>query len=214
MNVRARAHTVVPVGSIASITVYCSSSSAIPEIYFEAARALGAAIARKKWTLIFGGNSVGLMAAVADSARKAGGKVVGITPQLMVDKGVSDSNCDELIVTANMRDRKAQLEQRGDAFVALPGGLGTLEEFFEILVGKQLNYHAKPIVLFDVDDFYGPLLEMIEHGIEQKFIKPKARELYFVARTVDQIVEHLRSYVPPTPMDKWFENKSSPSAAE
>jgi uncharacterized protein (TIGR00730 family) len=199
---------------IHSVTVYCSSSSAVPRAYFEAATALGAAIALQNWTLVYGGNFVGLMAAVALGAREAGGKVIGITPQLMVDKGISDTKCDELIVTNDMRDRKALLEERGDAFVALPGGLGTFEEVFEIIVAKQLHYHNKPIVLLNVDDYYGPLLAMLEHGIEQKFIKPAARQLYFVARTVSQAIERLQNYVPPAPSDKWFNSGAIQSDAE
>jgi uncharacterized protein (TIGR00730 family) len=199
---------------IRSITVYCSSSSAVPRVYFDAATALGAAIARQNWALVYGGNFVGLMAAVAQGAREAGGKVIGITPQLMADKGIADEKCDELIVTNDMRDRKALLEERGDAFIALPGGLGTLEELFEIIVGKQLHYHNKPIVVLNVDDYYGPLLAMLEHGIEQKFIKPAARELYFVAQTVAQAMEYLHSYVPPAPIDKWFTPAATPTSAE
>ena len=97
------------------------------------------------------------------------------------------------------------MEQRGDAFITLPGGLGTLEEIFEIIVGKQLGYHRKPIVLLNVGDYFGPLLTMMEHGIEQRFIKPAARELYSVASSVDAAIEHIRTYEPPVIADKWFE---------
>ena len=141
--------------------------------------------------LIYGGNSVGLMATVAKATRDAGGKVVGVTPQLMVDQGICDNDCHELIVTPDMRQRKMHLEQRGDAFIALPGGLGTLEELFEIIVGKQLKYHAKPIVLMNVARFYDPLAAMIEHSIEQKFIKPASRDLFFTATTAAEAIEYL-----------------------
>ena len=149
-------------------------------------------IARAGWTLVYGGNHVGCMGVLADAARTAGGKVIGITPELLVREGIADNACDELVVTANMRDRKAMLESRGDAFVALPGGLGTFEEVFEILVGKLLGYHQKPIVLLNVADYYAPLLTMIEHGVEQRFIKATAREAYFVAGSVRQAIEFLR----------------------
>ena len=122
-----------------SITIYCSSSSDLADVYYRAGADLGAAIARHGWALVYGGNRIGLMATVADAARAAGGKVVGITPQLMVDHGIGDDHCDELVVTAGMRERKALLEQRGDAFIALPGGLGTFEELFEVLVGRLLR---------------------------------------------------------------------------
>jgi len=197
--------------AIQSVTVYCSSSSAIPKAYPEAGAALGKAIAQQGWALVYGGNFVGLMATVAQAARDAGGKVIGITPQLMHDKGLSDTKADELVVTNDMRDRKALLERRGDAFVALPGGLGTFEELFEIIVGKQLSYHNKPIVLLNVSGYFNPLIAMIDHAVEQKFVKPKARQLYHVASDVKDCIDHIRNYVPPKNADKWYEG--IPSAA-
>ena len=178
---------------IHAVTVYCSSSNHVPRVYLDAAADLGRAIAQGGWELVYGGNAVGSMGVLADAARAAGGRVVGVTPQVLVDLGITDEKCDELIVTGGMRERKALLEERGDAFVTLPGGVGTFEELFEILVGRLLGYHDKPIVLLDVAGYYAPLLAMIEHGIEQKFIKPKAREAYFVATTVAAAVEYLRS---------------------
>ena len=181
---------------IRAVTVYCSSSKEIPPVYFGAGVELGTAVARENWTLVYGGNRVGLMGTVADAARAAGGRVVGITPQVLVDLGMGDDVCEEMIVTIGMRERKALLEQRGDAFVALPGGLGTFEEVFEILVGRLLGYHDKPIVLLNVADYYAPLLAMIDHGIEQRFIKPKARQAYFVAPTVAAAMDYLKSAHP------------------
>src|SRR3954465_9712688 len=107
-----------------AVTVYCSSSRQLAAHYYEAGVGLGRAIAEKKWTLVYGGNSIGLMKSVADAARSAGGRVVGITPQVFVDDGCDDKDCHELIVTQGMRERKELLEQRGDAFIGLPGGLG------------------------------------------------------------------------------------------
>jgi uncharacterized protein (TIGR00730 family) len=176
---------------IRSVTVFCSAREAIARAHFDAAIALGRAIAQNHWTLVFGGNNVGLMRAVAESARSHEGRVVGITPRLMVDQGIHDTKCDELVVTDCMRTRKQQLEARGDAFVVLPGGLGTFEEMFEILVGRQLGYHDKPIVILNTNDYYGPLVAMIEHGIEGKFIKPQARNLYHVAATVEDAMHFL-----------------------
>jgi uncharacterized protein (TIGR00730 family) len=199
--------------SIRSVTVFCSSSSAVDPQFVQAAGELGAAIAGQKWSLVYGGNFVGLMAAVAQGARDAGGRVIGITPQLMVDKGLNDKLADELIITNGMRDRKALLDERCDAFVTLPGGLGTFEELFEVVVGKQLGYHSKPIILLNVGNFYRPLLAMIEHGIELRFIKPVARDLIFVASSVSDAIEHLRNYVPIKSVDQWFE-KHQPSAIE
>jgi hypothetical protein len=179
---------------IQAITVYCSSSTAVARVYMEAAAELGCAIACNGWELVYGGNCIGTMGAVSDGCRAAGGRVIGVTPQLFIDKGVDDKQCHELVITACMRSRKAAMEQRGDAFITLPGGLGTLEEIFEIIVGKQLGYHAKPIVLLNVNEYFTPLLQMIDRGIDQQFIKPAARDLYFVAGTVETAIEHLRSY--------------------
>lgn len=137
------------------------------------------------------------MGELANSARAAGGKVVGITPQSMVDEGIGDELCDELIVTPGMRERKALLEQRGNAFIALPGGLGTLEEFFEILVGRMLELHDKPIVLLNIAGYYAPLISMIDHGIEHGFIRPRAREMFFVADSVENAINFLVSKAQP-----------------
>lgn len=201
-------------GMIRAVTVYCSSSSAIPKAYFDAGAALGRAIAENKWHLVYGGNAVGLMGQLADACRAAGGKVVGITPKLFADKGVADQQCHELVVCATMRERKAGMEERADAFVAMPGGLGTFEEVFEIIVGKQLRYHTKPIALLNTANYFGPLLAMIEHGIEQRFIKPAARDLYFVSEDVGEIIEHFRTYEPPAASDKWFSHTPPSAAAE
>ncbi|HYO08272.1 MAG TPA: TIGR00730 family Rossman fold protein [Tepidisphaeraceae bacterium] len=181
---------------IKAVTVYCSSSNRLAPAFNDAARALGAALAVNGWKLVYGGNNVGMMGVLADAVRAAGGKVIGVTPQLFIDKCVQDENCEELIVTRGMRDRKAEMEDRGDAFIALPGGLGTFEEIFEIICGKQLAYHDKPIVLLNVAGYYDPLLAMIDHGAELHFIRPRARELYFVAQTVDEAIEHVRAYRP------------------
>jgi uncharacterized protein (TIGR00730 family) len=182
-----------------AVTVYCSASRAVPAVYPATAAELGQAIAREGWTLVYGGNCVGCMGELANAVRGAGGKVVGITPQLMVDEGIGDDACDELVVTSNMRDRKALLEQRGDAFVALPGGIGTFEELFEILVGRVLGYHDKPIVILNVGGYYDPLVAMLEHGIEHRFIGPKVRKAYFVSRTVQETIAFLKSHGPGGP---------------
>jgi len=174
-----------------AVTVYCSSSNACDAAFFQAARDLGAAIANSGWKLIYGGNSLGLMQAVADAARAAGGKVLGVTPRLLVDKGAADTLC-ELIVTDDMRQRKALMEEHGDAFIALPGGLGTFEEIFEIIVSHVLGFHVKPVILLNIAGYYDPLLAMIDHGIEHGFIKPKARRHFQVFSAVPPAIDYLR----------------------
>ena len=176
---------------IRAVSVYCSSSSHVPRVYFDAAADLGRAIAQKGWELVYGGNACGCMGSLADGARAAGGKVIGITPQILVDKGLADLKCTELIVTPTMRDRKALLESRGDAFIALPGGLGTFEEIFEIIVGRQLGTHAKPIVLLNIANYYNPLLAMIDHGIEHRFIRATGPKILHVSTTIPDAIEYL-----------------------
>jgi hypothetical protein len=197
---------------IQAVTVYCSSSQTLAEHFYTAAAALGRAIAQNKWTLIYGGNAIGLMKTLADAVRSGDGKVVGITPQLFIDHGHDDKNC-ELIVTQTMRQRKELLEQRGDAFIALPGGLGTFEELFEIIVGRSLGFHNKPIVLLNIADYWNPLLAMIDHAIAQNFIKPKARNLYFIATDAPQAIDYLKNHVPMPPTAPHFQ-ENLPSAKE
>jgi uncharacterized protein (TIGR00730 family) len=198
---------------IRSVTVYCSSSRNIDETYYVAGRELGYALARHNWALVYGGNRVGLMGVLSDSVRAGKGRVIGITPQQFIDLGVHDTLADELVVSNNMRDRKAVMEQRGDAFVTLPGGLGTFEEIFEIICGKQLGYHNKPIVLLNINGYYDPLLTMIEHGVKQNFIKEKAKSLYHVSTTVADAMKYLESYKP-RPLGDPILSHSLPSAAE
>jgi len=154
-----------------SITVFLSSSTTVDPVFFDLARQTGRAIAQEKWTLVYGGNAVGPMKALADGAREAGGRVVGITPHVFVEMGLADKECDELIMVDSMRERKKLLEARADAFLTLPGGLGTLEEFIEILVAKQLKYHAKPMVVIDHKDVWKPLMEYFDHGIRMGFVR-------------------------------------------
>jgi uncharacterized protein (TIGR00730 family) len=177
---------------IRAATVYCSSSRNVDPVYFDAAAELGAAVAREGWQLVYGGNDCGCMGALANAARAAGGRVVGVTPQILHAQGITDHKCDELIITPGMRERKALLEQRGDAFITLPGGLGTLEEILEIIVGRSLGYHAKPIVLLNIANFFAPLLAMLDLGIEQKFIKEKSRRLFHVSPSIPDAIAHLK----------------------
>ncbi len=182
---------------IRAVTVYCSASRHVDAVYFRAAADLGRAIGAAGWRLVYGGNNLGLMDAVASGTRAAGGKATGITPRLMVEEGCADRLADELVVTETLRQRKALLESRGDAFITLPGGLGTLEEFFEILVGKFLRYHDKPIVLLNVNGFYDPLLAMLEHGVDEQFIKRSALTAMRVANSVEEAMAYLHLHAGP-----------------
>ena len=177
---------------IQSVTVYCSSSDHVAPVHRDAATALGRAIASEGWSIVYGGGRGGLMGLLADSAHAAGGRVVGITPQMFIDGGHHREGCHEFIVADSMRHRKTILEQRGDAFIALPGGLGTYDELLEVICNKSLGLHRKPIVLVNVEGFFVPLLNLIEHGIEHRFITPSKRELYFVANGVEETLAYLK----------------------
>ncbi len=173
------------------VTVFCSSAS-VEAIYFDAARQLGAALANKQWTLVYGGNRPGPMGAMADACRQAGGRVVGVTPNLFGGGGqfgdVIDRDCDELILVDTMRQRKAAMEERGHAFITLPGGIGTLEEFFEILVGRHLRQHDKPVILLNIAGFYQPLIDWLRRGTESGFVRPAVWEQLHLANTIDDAI--------------------------
>ncbi|MGC9467888.1 MAG: TIGR00730 family Rossman fold protein [Anaerolineae bacterium] len=188
------------------ICVYCSSSDAIAPGYFVAARALGKRISTRGDTLVYGGAAVGLMGALAQEVKAGEGTVVGVMPYLLQTERLTFEDADELILTQDMRERKAVMEKQADAFVVLPGGFGTLEELSEILTLRQLGVHTKPIVLLNVDGFYDPLVALFEHFYRQRFAKPW-RELYHVAGSVDEVFDYLDHYTPTSAPEKWFETK-------
>lgn len=187
-----------------SVCVYCSSSDAISPAFFEVANELGAEIARRNLALIYGGGSIGLMGAVARSVHASGGYVVGVLPEFMKNKGVDYSQADELIWTADMRQRKATMETRADAFIGLPGDFGTLEEMLEIITLKQLGVHTKPVVFVNTGGFYEGLNDVFEHMYENSFIKPQYRELYYFAPDVAAALKYLDNYKPAVRQVKWF----------
>lgn len=166
------------------LCVYCSSRSDIDPAFVAAARELGKAIAVAGDTLVYGGGAVGLMGEIARATQAAGGKVLGVIPQFMMGTEVAYDKADELIVTKDMRERKAIMEERADAFIVLPGGFGTLEELAEILTLRQLKQHDKPIIIISVDDFYAPLVTLFEHFYEHKLAKASARESYSVVTSI------------------------------
>ncbi|MBK9713758.1 MAG: TIGR00730 family Rossman fold protein [Kouleothrix sp.] len=167
------------------LCVYCASSNHIPDYYFTLARALGAEIGRRGWTLVYGGGSVGLMGALAEAVHGSGGVVVGIIPQALLDREVGYLQADELIVTLTMRERKRLMDERAEAFVALPGGFGTLEELLEIMTLRQLGYHDKPIVIVNPGGYFDPLLEQFERIFAEGFTHDRYRDLYVVVDGID-----------------------------
>jgi uncharacterized protein (TIGR00730 family) len=159
------------------ITVYCSSSTALEPHFAETARTLGTEIARRGLTLVYGGGGIGLMGEVARAAKAAGGRVEGVITRQFVTLEQAWDGCDEMVVVDTMRERKAGLEHRADAFVVLPGGLGTFEELFEILVARYLGHHRKRIAMVNDCGYWDPLRELLEHAIEHRFVRPAVLEL-------------------------------------
>jgi hypothetical protein len=189
-----------------NICVFCASSSAVDPRFAELAYDTGAELARRGHTLVYGGAEVGMMAAVAAGAHQNGGNAIGVIPKSIQERGLACLTAGELIVTPGMRERKTVMEQRSDAFLTLPGAFGTLEEFFEILVLRQLGYHEKPIVLLNADHFYDPLLEMFAGFYEQDFAKPALANSYSVRTAVGSALDYLETCQPDEAVSKWFEN--------
>lgn len=187
-----------------ALCVYCASSDRLEPKYPEAALRVGAEIARHGWTLVYGGGKTGLMGAVARGAKQAGGTVVGVIPEFMKAKELAFDEADELITVLTMRERKMLMETRADAFLALPGGWGTLEEIMEILTLKQVDVLQKPVVLFNQDGYYDELLQFFERMIRDKFMRESIRRQYAVARTVDEIFPLLAGWKPEPVESKWW----------
>ncbi len=187
-----------------NICVFCSSSSAVENVYFDAAAEAGKKIAENNDTLLFGGANVGLMRKLALVVKENKGKITGVIPQKIKDNNLACEITDKLIVTPDMHSRKAKLEELADVFIALPGGFGTLEELSEVLTLKHLGYHNKPVVILNINGFYDNLLEFYETIYKEKFAKEYYREYYFVTDNTEKAFEYIKKYTPPENIKKWF----------
>ena len=192
--------------NLKSLCVYCGSSPGLHVSYLEAAKAFGHLIAAEGITLIYGGGNVGLMGALADSALHAGGKVIGVIPERMVAWEVAHHGLTELHRVGSMHERKLKMAELADAFVALPGGVGTLEEIFEVLTWTQLGIHSKPCAFLDVEQYYAGLFRFLDHMAEQRFIKKE--HLASVLRGDDprELLIKLRHYTPAV-VSKWMDRQ-------
>jgi uncharacterized protein (TIGR00730 family) len=170
---------------VTAICVYCSSSEPIEAGFIELATTVGAAIAARGYTLVSGGGCVSMMGALARSARAGGAHTVGVIPAHLVGREVADTDADELVVVDTMRERKAIMDERADAFLALPGGLGTLEELFEVWTAGSLGMHDKPVVVLDDDGFYEPLWQLVTTLVERGFVRPAAVDRLTRVASVD-----------------------------
>lgn len=186
-----------------SICIFCGSSTGNRPIYKEAARAMGEAIARRGLSLVYGGGNLGLMGTIADAALAAGGEVIGVIPKFLVDKEIAHNGLTQLHVVDSMHDRKALMAELADAFIALPGGYGTLEEFCEILTWAQLGLHQKPQGLLNVEGYYDPLLQLFDRAVTEEFLKPELRSLVLEASSPEDLLDLLANYQPIT-VEKWL----------
>lgn len=180
---------------IRNICVYCSSSNAIDGTYFDVAEEAGRLLGAGGYTLVYGGGSVGLMGALARSVHEHGGQVLGVIPEaLKAREGVAYEIADRLVTTPTMQKRKAVMYQHAEAFMVLPGGFGTLEEFLEVLTLKQLGYHRRAIAVVNTDGFYDPLLDLFEHFYDERFAPETHRQLYHLADTPEAALHHIEAY--------------------
>jgi uncharacterized protein (TIGR00730 family) len=193
------------VSGLRSVCVFSGSSPGARPSYTETAAALGREVATRGMRLVYGGASVGLMGAVADAALAAGGEVVGVIPQHLVDREVAHDGLTELRVTGSMHERKALMADLADGFVALPGGLGTLEELAEILTWSQLGLQSKPCGLLDVEGFFDPLLAFLDHTVAERFVSTEHRALVLAADRPDALLDLLAGWRPGVPGAKWLD---------
>lgn len=175
-------------GNIKSIAVYCASSNKVRASFVDAAERLGELIAADGRRLVYGDGGIGLMAAVARGALKAGGEVVGVIPQFMVDQGWNNADSTQTIVTQTMHERKATICNMSDAMVALPGGIGTFEELLECLTWKQLGLHHNPVVILNTDGYYDKLLACIDLMIDEQMMRPIHKEMFVVVNTPEEVL--------------------------
>lgn len=176
---------------IRAVTVYCASAAGNDARFSQAAKELGAALAGRNVALVYGGAHVGLMGLVADSARERGGKVIGVIPERLVEREVAHKGLSELVVVETMHERKQRMADLADAFVALPGGLGTLDELFEIATWQQLGMHQKPVVLVNVAGYYDHLLGFLNHAQANGLLQPQNRAIIQQVPDVQSLVSLL-----------------------
>ncbi|PUA42851.1 TIGR00730 family Rossman fold protein [Pseudomonas protegens] len=194
--------------SLTSVCVFCGASTGTNPLYREAAQALGRALAERKLTLVYGGGAVGLMGIVADAALAAGGEVIGIIPQSLKDKEIGHNGLTRLEVVDGMHARKARMAELSDAFIALPGGLGTLEELFEVWTWGQLGYHHKPLGLLEVSRFYEKLSGFLDHIVGEGFVRAPHRDMLQISDSPASLLDALDAWKPSV-ADKWADSKPS-----
>ena len=185
------------------ICVFASSSNKIDEVYFSDAKKLGKLIAQNNFDLVYGAGCVGTMFTAAIEAKNNGAKIFGVIPERLTNIGVDWTECDEYIVTECMASRKKKMRELSDAFIAIPGGFGTLEEISEVITLKQLGYHAKPVIFLNTNNFYSNLLTQFDIFYEQNFARKENKNLFYIAQTPEDAIIYIKNYQKTEPAAKW-----------
>ncbi len=190
------------------ICVFCGSKTGNSPLFLETAIQLGRVLAERGLDLVYGGASIGLMGAVADSVMAGGGKVVGVIPEAMASKEVAHDCLTEMHVVSSMHERKSMMARLADAFVALPGGFGSFEELLEMITWAQLGIHRKPVGILNVGGYYDPLIQLFERAIEEGFIKPRNRKLFVIEQEPDRLLQTLVAHRLPE-VKRWITERET-----
>jgi len=189
------------------VTVFCGSSSGTDEIYKSQATLLGQTLAKQNIELVYGGANVGLMGSVADGVLSNGGKVIGVLPNFLKSKEIAHRHLTEFILVETMHERKTKMNELCDGVIALPGGFGTLEEFFEMLTWAQLGLHKKPIAILNIGGFYDSLTILVQTMVDKGFLKEVNQQMLLVSDSIDELLEKMENYVAPT-VGKWISKET------
>ena len=191
------------------ICVFCGASPGARPEYAEAARELARLLTADGIGVVYGGGGVGLMGALADAVIAAGGELTGVIPRALVDREIAHRDVMDMRVVGSMHERKAVMADLSDAFVALPGGIGTLEELFEVYTWAQLGLHSKPCGLLDVEDYYSGLAAFLDHAVEERFLREEHRAALMVEREPERLIERLREFEPEAVTPKWIDREQT-----
>lgn len=191
---------------IKSISVFCGSSIGNNPVYKQAAEELGHLLAEHDITLVYGGGNIGMMGAIADAVIEKKGKVIGVIPTTLLEKEIAHPGVDKMYQTENLMQRKAKMIELSDAFITLPGGFGTFDEFFEIATLLQLGYIKIPTALLNINGYFDEIVAMMDKGVKEQFIKPVHRENIIVSYTVKDMLEKIMTFIPADNETKWIDN--------
>lgn len=186
-----------------SICVYCGSSTGSSEIYATGARQLAASLVEQQLSLVYGGGNVGLMGIIADEVLALGGHVTGVIPKALMDKEVGHTQLSKLHIVRNMHERKALMAELSDGFIAMPGGIGTLEELFEMFTWLQLGFHDKPLGLLNIDGFYDSLILFLQQTVQKKFLQEKHLDMLIIESDPNRLLQRFQDFTPPH-VNKWL----------